>query len=522
MKKTTLLFLLFFCITGLSYGQYLTEGFEGGTAIPANWTLNQVNANETWYIANNAAAANSGDNYAIVEYDAALGNQDESLTTPSIDLTSATNPRLIFYWNASYFWSVDPNNNYDFTVSVDDGTSVTQVFTETDEAGFNSTAANFVWFQRTVDLSAWIGENDVKIIFNYSGADGASLGLDDVLVEETPTCPVPTGVMAATTSTTEATISWTAGGSETDWTYEYGVTGFTQGAGNSGMTTTASVDLTGLTPGETYDVYVQANCGGDDSAWTTVVTWTMPVPAPANDTIGGAIPITPSAQGTGCGTAQFTLNFASDGTTDSGLDGTCNGTDTGLDQFFTWTATTEGLLWNDAAPGNPGIVIRDAAGNEITCEGTFASDDIILSGWDIGDDLIIQIYDFGTSVSDVAFCLEEYTPPAPIVPNYSATFDAYPEDQWSEASGAYGSPSGTSSSFTGDDFVNDAGNANGTCARVNIFGTGIDEYLISPRFNLSGSTYYLNFDIGLTAWNATTATTLVRRLKNCFLEPETP
>jgi hypothetical protein len=131
--------------------------------------------------------------------------------------------------------------------------------------------------------------------------------------------------------------------------------------------------------------------------------------------IGGAIPIVPSAEGTGCGTAQFTLNFSTDATTDSGLDGTCNGTDTGLDQFFTWTATSNGLLWNDAAPGNPGIVVRDAAGNEIACAQTFASNDIVLSGWDIGDDLIIQIYDFGTSVSDVAFCLEEYTlatPPA--------------------------------------------------------------------------------------------------------------
>jgi hypothetical protein len=507
MKKITLLLLLF-CVTGLSYGQYLTEDFEGGASIPAGWTLNQTNTNETWYIGTNAAQANTGSNYAIVEYDAALGNQDESLTTPTIDLTSATNPRLVFWWNASYFWAVDPNDNYDFTVSIDDGSTVTQVFTETDETEFDSTDDNFVWFQRTVDLSAYVGET-ITITFNYTGADGASLTIDDVTVEETPTCPNPTGVMADATSTTEATISWMAGGSETEWTYEYGVTGFTQGAGTSATVNTTSANLSSLTPGETYDVYVQANCGpGDDSTWTSVVMFTMPVPPPVNDVIGGAIPITPSPQGTGCGTAQFTLNFSTDGTTDSGLDGTCNTTDTGLDQFFTWTATTEGLLWNDAAPGNPGIIIRDAAGNEITCEGTFASDDIILSGWNIGQDLIIQIYDFGGSVSDVAFCLEEYTPPAPIVPNYSATFDSYPQEFWSEASGPYGTPSGASSSFTGDDFANDTGSSNGTSARVNIFSTSIDEYLISPEFNLSAATYYLNFDIALTAFDNTNAATM--------------
>lgn len=142
---------------------------------------------------------------------------------------------------------------------------------------------------------------------------------------------------------------------------------------------------------------------------------------PANDVCTGAIPITPSPPGTGCATAQFTLPFDTDGTTDSGLDGSCNNANTGLDQFFTWTATTTGLLWNDAAPGNPGIIVRandgtpaaPICGAEIDCEGTFAGNDATLSGWNIGDDLIIQIYDFGTSISEVNFCLEEFTPPPP-------------------------------------------------------------------------------------------------------------
>lgn len=506
MKKITLLFFLCtLCISTLSYGQYLSEGFEGGTTIPAGWVLTQVNANDTWTITANAAAANSGTNYALVEYDAALGNQDETLTTPVIDLTSATNPRLVFWWNMSYFWGVDPNNNYDFTVSVDDGTTVTQVFIETDETDFDSTADNFVWFQRTIDLSAYIGQNDIKILFNYTGNDGASLSLDDVVVEETPTCPVPTAVMAAPTSTTEATITWTAGGSETQWTYEYGVSGFTQGSGNTGMVNAPTVSLSNLSLGGSYDIYIQANCGGgDNSTWTSVVTWTQP---PPNDTMAGAIPITPSPEGTGCGAATFTLNFSTDGTSDSGMDGSCNGTDTGLDQFFTWTATTEGLLWNDASPGNPGIIIRDAAGNEIDCASTFASDDHILDGWNIGDDLIIQIYDFGGSVSDVAFCLEEYTPPPPIVPDYSNDFTTYPGDQWTEASGTFMNPTGTSSSFTSDDFGNDTGSANGQSARINVFGTLTDEYLITPRFNLSGATYYMNFDIALTEFSTTDAAT---------------
>lgn len=135
---------------------------------------------------------------------------------------------------------------------------------------------------------------------------------------------------------------------------------------------------------------------------------------PANDNPAGAIPITPSPLGSGCATPAFNLPFSTDGTTDSGQQGGC--TQSGLDQFFTWTATTTGLYFSSEGPGNPGIVIRDANTNsEIICTDTFASES--LYGWNVGDDLLIQIYDFqGTDLVDVAFCLQllNYSPPPPI------------------------------------------------------------------------------------------------------------
>lgn len=150
---------------------------------------------------------------------------------------------------------------------------------------------------------------------------------------------------------------------------------------------------------------------------------------PANDVPTGAIPITPSPIGTGCATSSFYLSFSSDGTTDSGFQGQC--TTSGLDQFFTWTATTTGLFFSSQAPGNPGIVVWDAtSGLEIVCTDTFSDES--LYGWDVGDDLLIQIYDFeGTSLSDVAFCLEllNYSPPPP----QPVTFTS----QSSGASGTY-------------------------------------------------------------------------------------
>ncbi|WP_435413317.1 FG-GAP-like repeat-containing protein [Psychroserpens mesophilus] len=141
---------------------------------------------------------------------------------------------------------------------------------------------------------------------------------------------------------------------------------------------------------------------------------------PVNDVFSGAIPITPAADGA-CN-SPFYLSFSTDGTTDSGVQGSCRAS--GLDQFFTWTATTTGLNFASQNPGNPGIVVFDATGTiEIACTDTFATETI--DGWNIGDDLVIQIYDFeGTGLSDVAFCLEatNNTPiPTPVTFTSSAS-----------------------------------------------------------------------------------------------------
>lgn len=141
---------------------------------------------------------------------------------------------------------------------------------------------------------------------------------------------------------------------------------------------------------------------------------------PANDLITGAIPIQPSPQGTGCASETFLLEFTSDRTTDSGKSGSC--TSSGLDQFFTWTATHTGLYFYSGSIGDPGITIWDSTGTtELLCTDTFAQE--ILFGWEIGDELIIQIYDYQEALpSDVSFCLEvlDFVPPPPMPITFSS------------------------------------------------------------------------------------------------------
>ena len=86
----------------------------------------------------------------------------------------------------------------------------------------------------------------------------------------------------------------------------------------------------------------------------------------------------------------------------------------------------------------------------------------------------------------------------PLVPDYLNDFSTFPGDLWTEGQGSPDvGPSGTTSSWIADGFGN-----NGTtgAARVNIYSTFPDEWLISPDFDLSAMTYYLNLDAAATEY----------------------
>ena len=90
----------------------------------------------------------------------------------------------------------------------------------------------------------------------------------------------------------------------------------------------------------------------------------------------------------------------------------------------------------------------------------------------------------------------------PIVPDYTNDFSEYPGDLWSEGAGAFADGfTGTTSGWSADTFANDGVTP---AAKVNIYGTLVDEWLISPQFDLSGGSYYLNMRAGVTPWNGTT------------------
>lgn len=188
MKKKLLCLLAL--LPALGFSQIWSENFEGEVFPPTGWTLQQQNANQTWlHYSNNPI---SGTYSASVDYDDALGAQNEWIITPSIDLTGYLGLYLNFTVSMSYYWSVDPNNNYDVTVKVstDGGQTWTDVWTESDQGVF----ANWTPLNISADLSMAANAADVKLAFVYTGTDGAQVVLDNISITEDlppPVFPAP-------------------------------------------------------------------------------------------------------------------------------------------------------------------------------------------------------------------------------------------------------------------------------------------------------------------------------------------
>ena len=92
-----------------------------------------------------------------------------------------------------------------------------------------------------------------------------------IVVPEGPSCAAPTTFSLDDVTTTTATISWIAGGTETAWEYVVDAYGSDEPSTSGESTTSNPLTLSGLTANTVYDVYVRADCdGGDFSNWAKI------------------------------------------------------------------------------------------------------------------------------------------------------------------------------------------------------------------------------------------------------------
>ena len=214
-------------------------------------------------------------------------NTKHWLVTPAIDLSPLSNPALTFDLALTDYFNADPIENptaqaddkFMVIISTDNGAtwSAANAIVWSDSAGVGNypyseiaTAGQEI----TISLAAYANQT-VRIAFygesTVSGGDN-DLHIDNVLVDEAPACPKPTGVSVDSISHNYAVISWSSGNGISSWTIEYQEANAT--SWNDLTTTDTSVTLTGLAATTNYIVRIYADCGNGESSQPTVINFT--------------------------------------------------------------------------------------------------------------------------------------------------------------------------------------------------------------------------------------------------------
>ncbi len=170
------------------------EDFEGVTFPPSGWTQTIANAGFSWNRIEPLIYF-SGTYVLDCVYDdnPTPLPQDEWIITPPIDLSAVVTPFIKFGWMMSYYWGVDPFDNYDLVlqISTDGGMGWMPLWSESDEGVFD----DFTWVEKAIDLGVYATETNVMFAWQYVGFDGAQAEIDFFRICDgssyTPT-PVPT------------------------------------------------------------------------------------------------------------------------------------------------------------------------------------------------------------------------------------------------------------------------------------------------------------------------------------------
>ena len=270
MKKQNLIFCIFLLLFASSLNAQVTsypftEGFEGTTFPPSNWTQDTVSGSSGWTSSNgnqNALTAKTGSLNALF-YVASTTGSTTRLITPAMNLSSVTNPRLVFH-HTQEDWSGDQD-----TLAVYYKTSASGSWVLL--ASYSNSISS--WTERIITLPN--KSSDYYVSFEAYGSYGYGITLDDFKVEATPSCLTPTSLVVSGISTDSANLGWTQGGTVSTWQIEWDTANFVQGTGNLVVSSTNPYSLSSLSANTAYDFYVRAICGtSDTSAWSSKGSFT--------------------------------------------------------------------------------------------------------------------------------------------------------------------------------------------------------------------------------------------------------
>lgn len=285
-----------------------TEGFQGTTFVPANWSLNNPDADGTWTRVTTAGGFGTStasarmDNYSPST--STVGMIDE-MVTPKFNFGTAATAQLKFdvayarYNNTSsgsILW-----DSLFVLASADCGTTWTRVYskgsTALATAPDNGTSlfvpTSTQWRTETVNLASYVGQSNVGFKFQCKSGWGQAMYIDNVNLTTTTSGTTASNSIAVTSgsnpSCSGASVTFTAtptnGGTAPTYQWQINGTPVTGATGTTFTTTT-------LTNGQVVTCVMTSNMTGVTGSPATSNAITMTInPTPATPAITTNSPV---------------------------------------------------------------------------------------------------------------------------------------------------------------------------------------------------------------------------------------
>ena len=259
----------------------LTDDSNTGITLPfsffyQNAIVNDINVSNNGYVLLNTLTGTFG--YGMYNSNNALYPMIQDLATAVAPagvfqetIGTAPNRKFIIQWsNIPHYGFPTPTDGANFELVIEEATM------------------EFYYLYNDVMMSNPIWDNGADAEIGIRGTQNIDVSLNntDYLTENScahfyyTDCPKPLSVDFSNIVTDEFSMDWVAGLSgETQWSVEYGVTGFTPGTGSLLTNINLSQQqIPNLTPLTTYDVYIYAACAnGQTSAPLIASVQTKPL-----------------------------------------------------------------------------------------------------------------------------------------------------------------------------------------------------------------------------------------------------
>ncbi|MCQ2294299.1 MAG: fibronectin type III domain-containing protein, partial [Bacteroidales bacterium] len=244
-------------ISSFPYIEDFNSWGSGSGIIPNCW--NTEGSYSTYpYLSTSYNASGAGSSMYFYLYN--NGSNYVRATMPAVDTTVMPIRNLQVYFQAMN-GTTSYVNQIEVGVMTNPNNINTYVPVSTVDLSSNPTG---VWYDYEVPLTNYT-DTGAYITFKAVTSSGYTYSyIDDVTIEEIPTCQRPDSLVLDTVTTSSFTCHWHERGEATNWVIEYGPRGFQPGTGVQVPASTNPFTVTGVPSAYVGEFYVYSVCSSSD------------------------------------------------------------------------------------------------------------------------------------------------------------------------------------------------------------------------------------------------------------------